>query len=790
MVRNSLAISHRSAPLIIVRQSGRERIIIAFWWDRGPGDARYAERNLIMQRGTTPDIRELFAKASSLHQAGRLAEAELLYRQILEIDIRHADTLHLLGVLAHQVGRHDAAVTLMTQAIAQNGKVPSFHNNLGNALAEVGRLDDAAACYVQAILLRPDYAEAHYNLGVALQAQGKLDAAATSYRRALAYKPNHAAAGGNLGNVLQEQGKLAEAIAAYRKALSHKPDYAEAHGNLANVYKAQGRLAEATAAYGQALSLKPQYAEAHNNLGLVLLEQGKLVEAVASFERAVSLKQDYAEAHSNLAGALREQGKRQEAVSSYGRALALRPNFAEASLGLAMAAIPLFADTEADSVGAGDAFARALAELSSWDAAHPTLLGKAAGITQPFYLAYRPQNVSALLCRYGDLMGSAASAYWRPSAGNGLPVARDAAGRGHRMRLGIVSGQVRRHPVWDVILRGLIAHIDRQQFEVMVFHTGTLVDEETRWAREKVDGFVQGPRSMKGWIEEIVAAKPDVLFYPEVGMDPVGGALAALRLAPLQIAGWGHPVTTGLPNMDIFLSGELLEGDGADRHYRERLMRLPGTGVCMEPMSTPSQRWQGPARTPGVVRFALCQQPIKFDPADDSLVARIAKAAGPSEFWLVLPHKLDWAARKLRDRLASAFRAEGLDADAHLRVANWMPEAEFLGFLDDMDIFLDCPAFSGYTTASAALHRGLPIVTLQGEFLRQRLAAGLLRRVGRSEGIATSRNHYEEIAIRWAQESRDTQAWSVRRASVREAAARADDNRAVVTAIENVLRGA
>ena len=210
----------------------------------------------------------------------------------------------------------------------------------------------------------------------------------------------------------------------------------------------------------------------------------------------------------------------------------------------------------------------------------------------------------------------------------------------------------------------LIAHIDRRQFEVVVFHTGALVDEETRWAKEHVDRLVQGPRSFKGWIGEIATAQPDVLFYPEVGMDPASGALAALRLAPLQIAGWGHPVTTGLPSVDVFLSGELLEGEGAEKHYRERLVRLPGTGVCMEPMGTPTQTWQGPARTAGVVRFALCQQPIKFDPADDALIARIAKAVGPSEFWLVLPHKLDWAARKLRERLASAFRAEGLDADA------------------------------------------------------------------------------------------------------------------------------
>ena len=740
------------------------------------------------QPGNVSNVRELFERASSLHRAGRLSDAELLYRKILEADAHHADALHLLGVLAHQVGRNDAAVELIGKAVAQNGKVPAFHNNLGNALTALGRLDDAAACYTRAITLKPDHAEAHYNLGVALQAKGELDAAATSYRRALAFKPNHAAASGNLGNVLQEQGKLPEAIAAYQKALTHRPDYAEAQGNLANVYKAQGRMAEAVAAYEQALSLKPQYAEAHNNLGLALLQQGKLAKAVTSFERALTLKPDYAEAYNNLAGAFRELGRGDMALAAYRRALELRPDFPEARLGLAVAAIPVFVDTVAEGIGASDTFARSLDELSTWDAAHPGRLGKATGITQPFYLAYRPQDVTALLCRYGDLIGNAAAAYWRPTAPH-----RSAPTHGKsaldRISLGVVSGQVRRHPVWDVMLRGLIAHIDRRRFEVTVFHTGVQVDEETRWAMGQVDRFVQGPHSIKGWLEQIVSVRPDVLFYPEVGMDPPSAALAALRLAPLQIAGWGHPVTTGLPSMDVFLSGELLEADGADRHYRERLVRLPGTGVCME--STPAQsQWDGPARGEGVVRFALCQQPIKFDPADDALMARIARAAGASEFWLVLPHTLDWAARKLRDRLAAAFHAQGLDPDSHLRITNWMSEGQFSGFLDEMDILLDCPAFSGYTTAWAALHRGLPIVTLEGEFLRQRLAAGLLRQTGLQEGIASSRDHYAEIAGQWAEAARQRQEWSARRAAIRRAAARANGNRPAVAAFEEVLSGA
>ncbi len=105
----------------------------------------------------------------------------------------------------------------------------------------------------------------------------------------------------------------------------------------------------------------------------------------------------------------------------------------------------------------------------------------------------------------------------------------------------VVSGQVRQHPVWEMILRGVIAHTDRRKFEVLLYHTGGSVDAETQWARARVDHFAAGPKSTRGWLEVLAQSEPDVLFYPEVGMDTAAGALAALRLAPLQVAGWGHP---------------------------------------------------------------------------------------------------------------------------------------------------------------------------------------------------------------------------------------------------------
>jgi predicted O-linked N-acetylglucosamine transferase (SPINDLY family) len=424
-------------------------------------------------------------------------------------------------------------------------------------------------------------------------------------------------------------------------------------------------------------------------------------------------------------------------------------------------------------------FTRALDGLADWSKTHPGRLAKAVGSSQPFHLAYRPENILAPLSRYGDLICASIA-----DPRQHRPVFADPA-PGRPVRMVIISAHMRRHSVWDMILRGIVAHIDRQKFEIFLYHTQAPSDDETTWARTRAERFVQGPRSMRAWLDDIARDRPDVIFYPELGMDPVSCVLAAQRLAPLQIASWGHPVTTGLPTIDLFFSGELLEADDADSHYRERLVRLPGTGVCTESPELDAIPWSGPAsRSDDIVRFALCQAPFKFDPADDVLLARIAKASGACQFWLASSERINWPIERLKQRLGNALRAEGLDPDAILRVIPRLPRRQFFSFLDQMDVYLDCPAFSGYTTAWQAIHRGLPIVTLEGPLMRQRLAAGLLRQIGVTEGIASTKEHYIGTAIAWGQESRRSDRWQARRLAIRQAAPKADGNQAAVRALE------
>jgi tetratricopeptide (TPR) repeat protein len=313
-------------------------------------------------------VPRLLAEALQHHRAGRLADAELLYRRILMIDRGHADSLHLVGLIAHARGRHDLALSMIRQAVANNPRAASYHVSLGHVHVDQGRIEAAIACYRRAVdlapdlpaaqgalgnavmrqgrlveaieclrravALTPDEADAHNNLGIALRRSGQPEAAAACFRQAVACRPDFAAAHNNLGNACADQGKIGAAVDAYRRALMLQPDYAAAHNNLGNARLAQGNLLAAEGSFRAALSHAPDYAEAHNNLGNVMKVQGRLDAAVASFRQALALREDYVEAEYNLGNALREQGALDEAVACFRSALRRRPDFADAQINL------------------------------------------------------------------------------------------------------------------------------------------------------------------------------------------------------------------------------------------------------------------------------------------------------------------------------------------------------------------------------------------------------------------------------------------------------------------------
>jgi predicted O-linked N-acetylglucosamine transferase (SPINDLY family) len=253
------------------------------------------------------------------HRAGRLNEAETLYRKLLTQQPEHVDANHMLGLLLHQRGEHAAALAPIGKALTLRSRDARIHNNLAEVLRALGRLDEAIGHYQTATALDAGYVDAFNNLGVALNQAGRLAEAERALQRAIALDARSLNAHSNLGNLYQDIDRADDAIAAYGRALALDANDAEVHNNLGNAWKMKGRLDEAVSCYQRALQLQPNYAVAANNLGTVLHRRGELDASLAAYQRASSISPNLHDIASNRSLLLLARGDLESGWREYQR---------------------------------------------------------------------------------------------------------------------------------------------------------------------------------------------------------------------------------------------------------------------------------------------------------------------------------------------------------------------------------------------------------------------------------------------------------------------------------------
>jgi predicted O-linked N-acetylglucosamine transferase (SPINDLY family) len=724
---------------------------------------------------------EQFAVALRHHRAGRLIEAERLYRQICAVDAHHVGSWHLLGVLSHQLGRMDAA-DLIGRAVALKPEFAEAHNDLGVVLGAQGKLAEAMACFELAVRLKPAYAEARLNLGNALRTLGKLDEAAACYEQVLAIDPKLGMAHYNLAAARKQQGRIEQAVAHYRQAVALVPNFAEAHNNLGNALNELGRLDEAAAHCERALALKPNFAGAHNNLANALRELGRLDQALAHYDQALAIDPRFAPAHYNRGVALRSKGKIGDARASFARALKLRPEFLEAKFALCMAQLPILCADEAEMAQARADYQQHLTALRDdvERSRSPGDLAEVIGAHQPFYLAYQGGNDRDLQALYGSLICRIMSARYPQVALSGPPRQNEP------IRVGIVSGFFREHSNWKIPVKGWLSHLDRQRFRVFGYHTGSQQDAETKTAAGLCERFVQGPLPLDRWRQSILEDAPHVLIYPELGMDPRCAQLAAQRLAPVQCASWGHPETSGFPTIDYFLGSELMEPADAQDHYTERLVRLPNLSIYYEPpVARPADLDRAELGLRSTAKVYWCGQSLsKYLPQFDPVFLRIAREAGDCQFAFVefpgAPHITDL----FRTRLERAFAAFGLRAGDYCVFLPRLDPNRFLAAMGQCDVFLDSIGWSGCNSTLESLAHDLPIVTMAGPLMRGRHTTAILKMMGVVETITATIDEYVSTAVRLAKDAPLRTALKTRIAQTKHRVYR---DRACIAALEDFL---
>lgn len=675
-----------------------------------------------------------------------MREACDLYRKAVAAAPGWAKPHLNLGIALEALGDADAAAAYEA-ALALDPADPYVNYNLGRLLYTLGALERAERLLRVALERKADFPEAQVALSNIYDARGNLAAAAAALEGALRLRPDYTGALRNYGMVLGKLARWAEAEAALRSAAAASAADADAIYWLGNALARQDKLEAASDCYRRAIELRPAFAEAWCNLGNVHAGASRLDQAADCYRRALALEPGMLDAHVNLGHALKDMGRTQEALASYRNALALNPESSEARWAAAMCRIPVVREANDDLQSIR---AEAGAELDSLDRWFDTTRTKeghrAVGVQQPFWVAYQEENNLDVLQRYGRLCARL-MATWQDQQGL-RPRAKRRAGP---LRVGIVSRYFRDHSVWNAIVKGWFQHLDRSRFELAAYCLGPDEDAETRYARSRAARFEQGRGDLKQWVEAILEGQPDVLIYPDIGMDPMTVKLASLRLAPAQVASWGHPETTGLPTIDYYLSAEGLEPEGAQANYTERLVALPHLGCFVE-------RARVEAKVPdlgawgidGGVPLLVCPgAPFKYAPQHDWIFPEIARRLGRCRF-IFFAHRLPGLSRKLSRRLEGEFARKGLDFGDFVSLVPWQDKAGFYGLMQVADVFLDTIGFSGFNTALQAVECGLPIVTREGRFMRGRLASGILKRMGLAELVVPSEQDYVALAARLA----------------------------------------
>jgi protein O-GlcNAc transferase len=675
-------------------------------------------------------LEQVLGQAFQLQQAGRLAEAEGLYRQVLAEQPQHPEALHLLGLVAHQTGRIDLASDLIRRSISFNPQVADFHVNLGIVLASQGRHEEAAVACRQALALKPDSARAHYNLGIALGELHRTEESLAGFRQAVVCKPTMADAHHRIGMILLEMDRCEEAIAACREALAIDPNLAEALNTQGNALRKLGRDEEALDAFERALKIRPDSPQMLLNAGLVQVNSGRKKEAEASFRRALALKPDYLKALNSLAMVLMDSDRLDEAEGLLRRALGIESGNLDVLDNLGRVLWSMGRGAEVLEVR------RRICEISPQDAAaHSAMI-----FTMSSDPAYDPAAIFQESRQWDERHAKPLRHLIKRPTNDPDPE--------RRLRIGYVSGDFWLHSV-SFFFRPLLHHRDRGAFEIVCFSDAERTDATTALIRADADGW----HDIHGQSDEDVA---DLVRrnHIDILVDLAGHSACnrlkvfARDIAPVQISYLGYPATTGLSAMDYRLTDSHSDPPGmTERLHTEELLRLPTTNWCYAPMGGAPKVGPSPVAAGKPVCFGSFNHLAKVTPQTIALWTRVLHAAPGSR---LLIKCAGLGTPSVRRQISERFASHGIHSD---RLELLGREPNILGHLaiyDRMDIALDTFPYHGTTTTCEAFWMGVPVVTLAGNVHVSRVGVSLLNSVGLADLVARDEDEYVSIAARLA----------------------------------------
>lgn len=592
--------------------------------------------------------------------------------------------------------------------------VPDTALQLGRqaaALLGSGSFAELEALARRIVAAHPQWPTGWKALGAALSGQNLHEQALQAKTRAIGLAPGDAEAHANLANTQLRLGLVAQAIKSCERAAAADPDNPQRHVVLGGLLRSQQRMNAAAAAYRRALQLLPKSAELWNDLANTLHDLGHLAQADAAYRNAIDQAPLHAQIHSNRGNVLRDMGQLDEAIACYQRALQLDPGFLGAHNNLLLALNYSNASSHAARFEAALAFGQAAARLAT-----------AAGATDPAPPAHSPATP---------------------------------------LRVGLVSGDLRKHPV-GYFLQGWLGLLDPARLQLHAFATQAEADTLTQAIRPSFAGWtsIAGLDDAQA-VQCIRDRQIDVLLDLSGHTAHNRLALFAWRAAPVQVSWLGYFATTGLQAMDYLLSDWACSPSESAERFTETVWRLPATRLCFAPPDAAPPVAAQPAARRGFVTFGCFQTTSKLNDAVLAAWARILQAL-PSARLRIQSTRLGDATEMAR--LSARLQALGVAAgriDLHGRASR----TAYLAAHAEVDIILDTFPYPGGTTTCEALWMGVPTITLAGDRLIARQGAGLLGAAGLGDWVVHDAEAYVRQAV---QRAGDLHGLAQLRASLRE----------------------
>lgn len=693
----------------------------------------------------------------------RFEEARAMLDGLLAREPRHAEATAMLAQCLAATGHDADALAAAAEAVKLDGGTAQSFLARAEVLSAARREQDALADYARALALEPRNVTALLGKAELLSKLARYDEAIALCDTAISAQPGNARAYFHIGRALHGKAELLAALRSYEKAAELDAEWLSPRLRAAGVLNALGRHEQALAACDAILARSPDSAAAHMGRGDSLRELGRLPEALASYEEAIARAPERA-SYWGLRGSLHgEMGDKDAALADFSKSLRLTASgdaqaeqvAADCTRLLSVDKIPaIYASEEELDATRGEVEAVLDSLLECYRAAPapgPAALRVAEQAMHHltgFYLAYHQRNDRPTM----EKLSQVATRLLAP--GPYEPPPR----RAGPIRIGIASQRLRDHngANWAY---NWFARLPRGDYEFFTYPLESRSDElgakfaalgthrPLTWSR-------RNPREI---VEQMRADRLDYLMLTDVGMSAVSRFLSLHRIAPRQFTAWGHPVTTGSPQMDFYLSSDLMEPPDAQDHYSEKLVRMPNLALYLEEREAGEDPGETKADAAsfglpeGRVLYGCLQSLFKYLPRHDAILPRIA-AAVPDALFVFIEGSPAYMTAVIGRRLEAAFAAQGLDWTRHVTFVPRQSHSAFDRLMRAMDVCIDSIGWSGGNTTIKNIRYGVPLATLEGQFMRGRHSSAMFRMIGAEEMIASSVEDYVNLLVKLGRE--------------------------------------